>query len=244
MTNSAFASGCARRAWDAWATLDVERDAPGRVDLGLDVDGRRPGVDERREQALVGVARDDDGVARAGDREDQGVDPARRSVDEEVTAVGAPRLGRILLGEMDEAGRLARVLHGAGHGEVDLQAGVAEQLAQLRRRSLAELVPGGVEGRVAAPPVGEDGVQVRCVLLIVPHGSSSRRAAGPAGPARSAHSARSRRPRPSLSAGCSALSSSRSSPGVSARRGWVIHWSAVCRRKRRGGGEPSTLTRQ
>ena len=216
---------------------DVERDAPQRVDGGLDVHRHGAREDQRREQGLVGVARHDHGVAGSGEAEDQRVHPAGRAVDEEVTAVGAPGLGGVLLGEVDQAGGLARVLDGAGHGEVDLEAGRAEQLAELGRRSLAQLVAGGVEGREAAATVGEDGVEVRGLLLVVPHlPPSSRRRAGRArGPAghrgvyqpiggRRSAGPRVRQARPAA----------RPVPlaRLPARAVRVIHWTPVCRRNR------------
>ena len=63
-------------------------------------------------------------------------------------AVRAPGLGGVVFGEADEMGGLARVLHAAGHGDVDAQARLAEQLPQPARGAFAVLVPGGVEGRV------------------------------------------------------------------------------------------------
>ena len=179
VTNSAQASGACARAVRASAAAHLQRDAPERVDGRLHVQWHGAGEDEPRKQRLVGVAGHDHRLAGTAQREQQGVHPAAGAVDQEPGAVGAPRLGGVVLGQPDEPGGLTRVLHAPGHGEIHSQRLVAHELAQARRRTLAQLVARGVERRVVRGAVAQRGVQVRCLPLVVGHSVlPSRRQAG------------------------------------------------------------------
>ena len=138
----------------------VQGDAPERIDRRLDVVRHGAREDQRGLHRLVGVARQDDAVARPRQGEQQGVDAAGRAVHQEEAALAAPGLGGQVLGGAHQRRRFARVLDSAGVGQVDGQQGGAEDLAHDRRRTLAELVTGRVEGQHAPRAIAEQGIDV------------------------------------------------------------------------------------
>ena len=159
-TNTALASGCASTA-AATRSAGTFRGMPQTASIvRLDVVGHGAREDQRGLHRLVRVARQDDAVAGARQREQQGVQAAGRAVHEEEAALAAPGLGGQVFGGAHQRRRLARVLDPAGHGDVDGEQGGAEGLAHDRRRALAELVARRVEGHDAALAVAEQRVDV------------------------------------------------------------------------------------
>ena len=82
-------------------------------------------------------------------------------------AVGAPGLGGQSSASADQAGRLARVFDAAGHGDVDREQRVAEDLAHARPAPPCRACgPGVWKGVIAGGAVAQQGVEVRGLRLV------------------------------------------------------------------------------
>ena len=122
------------------------RDAKSDVQLWMqprrEVDRDRAGQDQRHEQRLVQVARNNHFVTRPNGRQQEGVVAGGRAIEQKEAAVGVPGVGRHRFRDAKGFAPEVRVSDAATQGDIAAEGVLAERLAQLVVRADAELVSG------------------------------------------------------------------------------------------------------